>query len=595
MLILGVSSFKHDPAAALFEDGVIKAAIENDKLVRSHSTGLPNDAIRFCLEQARVSWGELDAIAVETQAFPGLEQRSSSRAKARTSLSSAYHEACETGIYSRALHELRRAQMNDGAPTKIFSFEHHLCHAASAFYLSPYDRALILTMDEEGDGNCGMIAVGEGTQIRALRKIRFPHSFAWMYSQVTGLLGFHARREEHKTQWLSLEGEPIFKNLFLEMLQNQRNHLPRLNSDLANSAGYPVFSSTFYQAVGFSDHTKAMQEDQRRALASSVQQACAEVVGSLVEYFRNREGMQNVCLGGGLFQNPLLVAALEKQLGINQVFVPPAPGNAGCALGAGLLVWHRTLQKPRLPAVSQLYSGPSCSRSEIKDVLDNCKARYSMQLTVDRKIDVTLQLLDAGKIVGWFQGATEFGSRALGNRSLLASPWASYVRENINDYIKHCEWFRPFGLAVPEEDCDRYFECSQLCQSMNSLAWARPEARKLLDGFVLPGGLVRLHVVRQKSNPQFWHLLKRFGEQAPAPLLVNTSFNLFGEPLVVKPRDAVRSYFCSGVDALMIDMFLLSKAAVSHISLAPPRLLMPGNDGYGSKCDETAQSKPVHG
>jgi carbamoyltransferase len=566
MLILGVSSFKHDSAAALFENGVIRAAIENDKLVRSPSSGLPNDAIRFCLEQARVSWSELGAVAVESQAFPVAEQRSSLRTKARTA--PAYHEASETGVYSRALHELRRAQLNDGVPAKIFGFEHHLCHAASAFYLSPYDRALILTMDEEGDGNCGMIAVGEGTQIRVLRRIRLPHSLAWMYSQVTSLLGFRARREEHKTQWLSLEGEPVFKDLFLEMFRNQRNHLPRLNSDLANFAGYPAFSSRFYQAINFSDHTKPMQEDQRRALASSVQQACAELVGLLAEHLRNREGVQNVCLGGGLFQNSLLVAALEKRLGINQVFVPPAPGNAGCALGAGLLVWHKTLQNPRLPAVSQLYSGPSCSRPEIKDVLDNCKARYSMQLTVDRKIDVTLQLLDAGKIVGWFQGATEFGSRALGNRSLLASPWASYVRENINDYIKHREWFRPFGLAVPEEDCDRYFESSQLCQSMNSLAWARPEARKLLDGFVLPGGLVRLHVVRQKSNPQFWHLLKCFGERAPAPLLVNTSFNLFGEPLVVKPRDAVRSYFCSGVDALMIDMFLLSKAAVNHVSLA---------------------------
>jgi carbamoyltransferase len=139
----------------------------------------------------------------------------------------------------------------------------------------------------------------------------------------------------------------------------------------------------------------------------------------------------------------------------------------------------------------------------------------------------------------------------------------------LNDYIKHREWFRPFALAVPEEDCDRYFECSQLGQSMNSLAWVRSEGRKLLDGFVLPGNLARLHVVRQSSNPQFWRLIKRFGERAPAPILVNTSFNLFGEPLVVKPRDAVRSYFCSGVDALMIDMFLLSKSALNHTAVSP--------------------------
>jgi len=181
-------------------------------------------------------------------------------------------------------------------------------------------------------------------------------------------------------------------------------------------------------------------------------------------------------------------------------------------------------------------------------------------------------LLQSGKIVGWFQGAAEFGPRALGNRSLLASPWASYVKENLNDYIKHREWFRPFAVAVPEEDCAHYFECSQLCQSMNSLARIRPSVKVLPDGFVLPGNFVRLQVVQQQSNPLLWRLLKRVGEQAPAPLLVNTSFNLFGEPLVVKPRDAVRSYFCSGLDALVIDNFILSKTPAK---LAPATVVLP--------------------
>jgi len=569
MLILGLSSSKHDTAAALFEDGVIKAAIENDKLVRSHSSGLPNAAIRFCLEQAKASWGDLDAIAVENHAFHGAELRSLFNSRTRMSFPGAnYQDVDEPGGFSSELRRLRKAQPNSDASTKIHPFPHHSCHAASAFLLSPFDRALIVTMDEEGDGNSGMVAIGEDTQIRVVRKIRFPNSLAWVYSQVTRLLGFVPHQEEHKTQWLSLGAEPVFKKVFLEMFRNERNHLPRLNSELVNRSGDLTFSSRFYREVGISDGTMRLQDDQRSALASSLQHACAEIVGSLIEHFRDRTGIQNVCLAGGLFQNTLLVAMLERRLGIDQVFVPPAPGNAGCALGAGLLVWHAELQKPRMPAVTQVYGGPSSSPSEIKDVLDNCKTRYSMQLTTERKMDAALQLLEAGKIVGWFQGPTEFGPRALGNRSLLASPWASYVRENLNDYIKHREWFRPFALAVREEDSDRYFECSQLCQSMNSLAWARPEARKVLDGFVLPGNLVRLHVVRQKSNPHFWQLIKRFGERAPAPLLINTSFNLFGEPLVVKPRDAVRSYFCSGVDALMIDMFLLSKSAVNRVAVS---------------------------
>jgi len=170
--------------------------------------------------------------------------------------------------------------------------------------------------------------------------------------------------------------------------------------------------------------------------------------------------------------------------------------------------------------------------------------------------------------VGWYQGATEFGPRSLGNRSILASPWAGYVRENLNDFIKHREWFRPFALAVPEEDADRYFESSHLCRSMNSLGRVRQHAAAQFADFTLPGNFVRLHVVSKQANPHFWRLLKRFGEQSQAPVLVNTSFNLFGEPMVVRPRDAVRSYFCSGIDALVIDNFVLAKAGLNQARLA---------------------------
>jgi carbamoyltransferase len=570
MLILGLSSFKHDTAAALFEDGVIKAAVENDKLARSQTSGVPEDAVRFCLEKTGARWKDLDAVAVGTRPFQGWVRRSLFRARRLpfSPVASIYHEANEAGVFARELNRIRMLRMNRVPASKVTNFDHHLTHASSAFFLSPFERALIVTMDQEGDGISCTVSLGEGTQIRVLRAIPFPHSLAWIYSHVTRLLGFTPHKDEHKTQWLSLEGEPVFKNVFLEMLRDSRTHLPRLNRSYINLAGRLTFSGKFYRAIGVADEKTELTDDQRRALASSIQAACAEIVGSLAEHYRKQTGVNNVCLGGGLFQNTLLVATLEKRLGLDQVYVPPAPGNSGCALGAGMLAWHHGMKKPRREAVFAVYGGPASDRSELKEVLDNCKARYSLHTTEERKLDAALQLLESGKIVGWFQGAAEFGPRALGNRSLLASPWASYVRENLNDFIKHREWFRPFALAVPEEDCARYFECSNLCQAMNSLAWARPAADVLPEGFVLPGGLVRLQVVRQQSNPLFWRLLKRFGERAPAPLLVNTSFNLFGEPLVVKPRDAVRSYFCSGIDALLIDNFLLSKAAAPqpHVS-----------------------------
>jgi len=570
MLILGLSSLDHDIAAALLKDGQVVAAIENDKLTRSGMRGLPQEAIRFCLEKAGAGWADLEAVAIASGPLEGWWRRSLLRARlSPLSLrASAYYEVNELGRLARELNHRRVLREFHGPQARVRSFQHHLCHAASAFYQSPYDRALILTMDHEGDGTSGLVALGEGTKIRPLERIPFPHSVAWVYSQVTELLGFAPRKDEHKTQWLGLEGEPAHKDLFLRMLRRPGSPSPRLNPAYFNRGlvGRLAFSDRFYRDLGIARGTRP-GDDERRVLAASIQSACTEVVAELLEHFRRREKTDDVCLAGGLFLNSLLVSDIDRRLGADHVYVPPAPGNAGSAIGAALVVWHNQLGKPRGTVQLGPYWGPSFSRTEIKDTLDNSKARYSLQNTEDRKMDMAVQLLHAGKIIGWYQGATEFGPRALGNRSVLASPWAGYVRENLNDYIKHREWFRPFALAVPEEDCDRWFEASYSCRYMNSLATARAFGDGLPEGFLLPGNRVRLHVVSREANPSFHRLLKRFGESAPAPILVNTSFNLFGEPLVVKPRDAMRSYFCSGIDALMIDNFVLSKAAVNPMVL----------------------------
>jgi carbamoyltransferase len=563
-VILGLSAFEHNPAAVLFNDGVVEAAIEDNKLTRSPGRGVPQAAIQYCLSKAGIGWDDLQSVAVAARPLRALLRKSLWRARQTLSfpLDGLYHEAKELGTLSREWNNSRSlVDSHHLSPARLANLEHHLCHAAAAFYASPFDRALILTLDEEGDGWSGLLALGEGTEIKILHRIPFPHSLGWVYSQMTALLGFIPHQEEHKVQWLSLEGEPVFGDLFVDMLMNSRHDLPSLNRAYFNGGrkGGLAFSQHFYQKIGYNPHNGAkVSPEQRAALASSVQHACTEVVAELIERYRKREGIDNICLGGGLFDNTLLVADLEKRCGI-PLFVPPAPGNAGCALGAASLVWHQTLKQPRTQPATHVYWGPKYSRQDIKDVLDNCKARYALHYTEAEKLEAAVQLLQSGKIVAWYQGATEFGSRALGNRSLLASPWAPYVKENLNDYIKHREWFRPFALAVPEEDCSEYFEHSPLSRFMTSLAYARPTADETLRGFFLPGNRVRLQVVTRQSNPLFWRLLKRFGEQAPAPILVNTSFNLFGEPLVVSPRDALRSFYCSGVDALMIDNFLLKK------------------------------------
>jgi carbamoyltransferase len=565
MRILGLSSFNHDTSAALIEDGAIRAVVEESKLSRSKTTrGLPNVAIQFCLKKAGITWPDLDHVVVASRPFRGWTRRSMAGARVAplSPMAAAYCQVGEIGRLARELGHHRVLRHQDGtSPSRTLNVEHHLCHAASAFFLSPFERSLIVTMDEEGDGQSGLLAVGEGTRIRALRNISYPHSLAWLYSQITEILGFVPHVDEHKTQWLSLDGEPLYREIFRDILRKSGPGSVRLDSSYIDHGvgGRFVLSAKFWSKLRLPKNRAEWSDEQRRALAATVQQICAEKVTEIVETLRRQEGINEVCLGGGLFQNTLLVAALEKNLGLNRVFVPPAPGNAGCALGAALHLQHQVQHAPRKPVSLDAYWGPSYSRHEIKDVLDNCKARFSFQIMKDRQADNAVQLLLAGKIIGWFQGAAEFGPRALGNRSVIASPWAPYVKENLNDFIKHREWFRPFAVSVPEEDASRFFECSQLCESMNSLARVRPGVDGLPEGFVLPGGLVRLHTVKKQTNPPLWDLLKRFGESAPAPMLLNTSFNLFGEPLVVSPLDAIRSYACSGIDALLMDNFLLTK------------------------------------
>jgi carbamoyltransferase len=568
MYILGVSSLEHDPAAALIGDTGIAAAIEEGKLRRTRDCeGIPRHAIKFCLDKTGVQWKDLDSVAIASRPLHAWTHQAMFRTREmfKAPISSSYYEARAFGDLARELNYLRILGNFDGGQKRpLLRFEHALCHAASAFYASPFDRALILTLDQKGAGRCGLAAIGEGTELREFHSIHFPNSLAWAYSQVTGLLGFRKGSEEHKTQWLGLTGEPSFCNVFLEMLRRQDAGLlwPRANSRFFRRgfAGEDAFSGALYRSLGIPEAINAAIDERLRAnIAASIQQACTIIVTELLEMLRRETGAKFLCLAGGLFLNPLIVAAVEKKTGFERVFVQPAAGNEGTALGAAWLARHSIHKRPRCAPLERLDWGPSYTNEEIKLVLDNCKVSYRLTDTEDRKIEAALRLLRAGKIVAWFQGAAEFGPRALGNRSLLASPWADYVKENLNDYVKHRESVRAFALSIRPEDCSRYFDCSANGRFMTTMGFAYTETQRMAARFVLPGNVVRIHLVERSTNPVLWKLLQRCGENAPAPLLVNTSFNLFSEPLVITPRDAVRSYYCSGIDAMIAGDFILSK------------------------------------
>jgi carbamoyltransferase len=574
--ILGLSALAHDSAAALLSDNGILAAMEESKLVRRRTAaGIPREAIRFCLERSGTGWSGVECVAVASRPVRAWVRQAWMRAKQTpfAPVPSGYYQMKALGELGRELNNGRLLEvLGESAKLRVLHLEHPLCHAASTFYASDADRAVVLTLDEQGDGRAGCVALGEGTQLNILESIPFPNSPAWVFSQVTDLIGFAPHADEHKTQWLGLEGDPVFEKLFLELLRRSAGKLPRLAAAWFNAgfAGHIAFSPKFYRAVGVDpaigkaaetgSPRPQISEPLRRQLAASVQQACGILAAELAERFRKQTGAKHLCLAGGLFLNPVVVSYVEKNTGFDRVFVQPAAGNEGTSLGAAWYVRHHVQGSPRQGAVAKLDWGPAYSNQEIKQVLENCKARFRFHVNDEQQLEEAVQLLDAGKIVGWFHGAAEFGPRALGNRSLLASLWAPYVKENLNEYVKHREGFRPFAISVAAERAGEYFEYAPSARFMATLGVAKPETARLLDGFLLPGGRVRLHVVEREANPLLWRLLDRFGQIGSAPMLVNTSFNLFGEPLVVSPRDAVRSYFCSGVDALMIGNFSLAKA-----------------------------------
>lgn len=562
VLILGISDIEHDTAAAMFEDDTAVAAIQEDVLSRSPSAGgVPWQAIDRCLTESRAAKGELCAVAMASRPKRAWLRDEGGHLTAFISPLGASASRIDSRDHLfRKLDQLRLLRRSFGPEVRLLNFEHHLCHAATAFYPSQFDRALILTLDQCGDMWSGLLALGEGSNVNVLRAIRFPNSLGWFYSRVTELLGFRAGREEHKVQWLSKEGTPEFTPVFRRLFSKNSQCLPVLDLESCVNSQSPraAFSPQVMRDLQMGDGSEIPAHPLRAAIARSAQEFLEETVVDLAESYRKKTNTGFLCVAGGVFQNVLLVHALEKQTGFARIEVSPVAGNTGSALGSAYLASKSSgagLERRPLP---HLFLGPQFEESQIKEVLDNCKTIYRYLPDEGKLIDETVNLLTQDHIVAWYQGKLEFGHRALGNRSILASPFSQYVMENLNQFVKHREDFHPFGLAVPSEDAAAYFDCSPNCRFMASVGSLK-DSSKDFQRFAFNRGTVRVHTVEKEVNPRFWRLLRKFGERSHAPVLVNTSFNLFGEPLVCEPRDAIRSFYCSGIDALVMGNFLIAK------------------------------------
>jgi carbamoyltransferase len=542
MDFLGISSLGHGSAVALLNDRGVLFAIEEEKLNRfQDAIEVPKLALDRCLLENQLKLTDIRAVGL---ADPTVAAKSSRTRNKRIPHSAAH---------DHLLHLLR------GGPRPA-RFDHHLCHAASAYYTSGYERSLILTLDEGIGSQSGLIAIAEGDEIKPLHTFKFPDSLAWFFTRVTEVAGLRPHRDEHKIQWLSKDGEPEFLPSFRKMFAWKTGGVPALNRRYyaPGPDHRGVLAPQFYRELGLSSRGNVIAPATRANIARSLQDLVEDIVLQLTATFREQTGSQSLCLAGGLFLNVLLVRALEARGGFENVYVQPVSGNAGTALGAAYLSRKKVTGRSGRAPLSTLALGIRADSHEIKAVLDNCKIVYRYLSGEDETIDETVRLLLRDRIVAWCQGRSEFGHRALGHRSLLASPFSEYMVENVNQFIKHREEFHSFALSVPTELAADYFQASRNCRFMASLATlTNPVAG--LERYAFNGNLVRVHTVDQHANPLFWKLLHKFGEAAPAPILVNTSFNLFGEPLVTDPRGAVRSFYCAGIDALAIGSFLLVK------------------------------------
>jgi carbamoyltransferase len=560
MLALGIWSFGRDASAVLVDENSIVAAIEEEKLSRSTGTGgIPRLAIARCLEQGNAAIADVQAVALPRRlAVSALRE-----VRFRLGLTVSDSAGAWLQFLGRVLREsaqVRQIRQLHGPSTPFFFLEHHLCHAASAYFTSPFERALVLTLDECGDMRSGSVYLGEGEEIRLVQPIRFPHSLGWFFSSVTQLLGLRAHRDEHKAQWLSKDGKPDFAPAFRKIFRWDSAGLPALDNRYLgkNHRADDRFAAAILRELKLTPQAIASQPELRASLARSARVVLEEIVLEMTERYRRQYSVDSLCVAGGLFQNVFLTCALESRSAFKNIYAQPVAGNSGTALGAALLARKNLGGNPR-QRLPHLYHGPGYSSSEVKTVLDNCKIIYKYPSSEEQLCADIAQLLLRGRVVAWFQGRTEFGHRALGNRSILASPFSEYVIENVNQYIKHREDFHPFALSAPAEVVSQFFDCSANCRFMASLGSLKQGAPAALERFAFEGRQVRVHAIERESNPRFYHLLHKFGQHAPAPVLVNTSFNLFGEPLVSDPREAIRSFYCAGIDAMAIGDFLIVK------------------------------------
>jgi len=594
MYILGISAFYHDSAACLLKDGEIVAAAQEERFTRKkHDAGFPSHAIQYCLEEAGISASQIDNVVFYEKPFVKFERLLETylafAPKGFTSFAKAMPVWIKDKLFQKAvlIKELKSTlDENIEWRERLLFSEHHLSHAASAYYPSPFDSAAVLTLDGVGEWTTTSLAIGKGSDLKVVKEIHFPHSLGLLYSAFTYYTGFKVNSGEYKVMGLAPYGEPVYADLIREKLitvaEDGSFQLDMSYFDYAT--GLTMTNKKFDALFGGPPRTSETELTQREMdLAASVQKVTGDIMLELARGIANETGERNLCLAGGVALNCVANGILLREKIFDNIWIQPAAGDAGGALGAALSTWYlhhnkeRSASKER-DAMKGAYLGPKFNDAEIEAELTACGATFK-KLSEDEMIEEVASALANEKAVGWMQGRMEFGPRALGGRSIIADPRSPVMQEQLNLKVKYRESFRPFAPSVLREDVGEWFEHDTDSPYMLLVADVQNDKRRAMtkeeealfgiDKLNVPRSSVpaithvdysaRIQTVHADTNPRYHAVISKFKEKTGCPLVVNTSFNVRGEPIICTPTDAFKCFMGTEMDVLSVGNYVLYK------------------------------------
>ena len=594
MYILGVSCYYHDAAAVLLKDGVLVAAAEEERFSRiKHDYGFPKRAIRFCLEQAAIRGEDLDYVVFFEKPFRKLDRILMMTLQTYPKSWKVFRESMITWMIDKLwVATTLQSELGVGKEKILFS-EHHLSHAASAYLCSPFEEAAILTVDGVGEWVTGTYGIGRGNDIKLYKQMEFPHSLGLLYSAFTAFLGFEVNEGEYKVMGMAPYGHPRHVDKVWKLVhQNQDGSFAldmdyfsfhhstdkTYNQKFVNLFGEPRPTKMlfFTEGTGFpkyfgtppGNYKELSKQNQHYAdIAASIQKVTEELLLGMANHLQRQTGLKRLCMAGGVALNSVANTRILNETPFEVLYVQPAAGDGGGALGAALWAYNTLLGKPREFRMEHAYWGRLNSEAEIGDFLRQNNIPHHHFDSEDALLDQVVNHLTSEKVVGWSQGRFEWGPRALGSRSILADPRNPNMKDIVNAKIKFREPYRPFAPSVLAERAEEYFELPNAAKHpparyMLYVVPVREKQQATLPAITHVDGTGRLQTVFREQSPRYYKLIERFGHATGVPVVLNTSFNLKGEPIVNTPANAFNTFSKSDMDVLVLENFMVLKQGV---------------------------------